>query len=1143
MDGPFCALLQAVGPFSGGPNEDAFTWLLKLDRLALALGCADNSKLAVALSKLDGTAYNWSESSVFPVWETFKAGFLSRFCDDPKLMRQRFHRCKQLQGEGVRSFADRFKVLAVRARMHDAEELADKFLGGLIPALYDRVIVACPTSFDDTVEKAIYFEQKLRLNNRSHVLDATDQEQRLQPSGRDRQFRPPPNSGLGHAGLRSRPGPGPYHGEFLDRGPRSQPQGGTAGNPSTSNRVDSLNRDFGRMSINTFQRQGGDPAFPRANEYSHPICQSCGHPGHMTSGCPNQSRARAHQFMTITTVSPVASSACIPLEEDWSDWEDDLSDDDFSSAPSQGSRTTTTSEQPRHHTPPPPTTLSQSNMTVLHATDEDVVIYTGAPPTQGECEPRIGARWADQPVRSRLQDNSGVPSIMEHMEIDQLPTIPRPRLRKPFPSNPSEIPARDLTGVQPGGPKVIRRAPQPKTVRFQDEVLPTNTLTPLNKPGDGLGRHEVKILEELLSMLKIRNIGVEEMANTRMRNILMALSDRLHDYANGRDPKPPIPNMPLRPVELYHVVSEPTLPDLTSTESKEEIPIRDLNPSRCLYYDVLRAPVKVYGIKVLAVIDSGASACAVSQSLVQKLGLLDSVEEVDAMYRNADSVLCQGAGLLRDMPVQIGSLLLKVDGLVIASASYDLLLGVDYLSAAGASISFVDKTLEFSVGKNLRSKIPIRFTTLEAHTNPAINTLTSSNSVPPQSEFTEPVTRPDWALICVTRDLILSNPGMVHFIPESFDDAVNQLRQGYSFDQSFSPSTMSFCHKVLNRAAIHGLITPDVLDDKVRDGPIIDIMVLEQSEPSGPIPEFTLHGIPLDMGQQLTHNEALGFFNLLSSFDDVFSTDKADLGCTDVIMHTIDTGDAKPFKIPSYKLSYGEKDVVRSELKRMLDAGVIEPCNSPWSSPIVLVPKPHSPGELRWCQNFIRLNSITRNIDAYRSPDVRAIIDSMGKSHVFSVYDLTASYWQILVHPDSRDKTAFSVPYLGTYPASLATNPNDRYPTPYTGQFRYRRLPMGLVGAAATMTRLMDVVLAPGSDCATTYIDDICIHNPHLETHERDVKKVLTLLRNAVCTHSRLGTRGARLKLSVKKSKTATDSVCLLGFSRQCLITWGRSSP
>ena len=73
--------------------------------------------------------------------------------------------------------------------------------------------------------------------------------------------------------------------------------------------------------------------------------------------------------MTITPVWPVASSACIPLEEDWSDWEDDLSDEDFSATPSQDLLPTqgpytsykappTAASGPALFTPPPPPPLA-----------------------------------------------------------------------------------------------------------------------------------------------------------------------------------------------------------------------------------------------------------------------------------------------------------------------------------------------------------------------------------------------------------------------------------------------------------------------------------------------------------------------------------------------------------------------------------------------------------------------------------------------------------------------------------------------------------------------------------------------------------------------------------------------------------------
>ncbi|XP_061179408.1 uncharacterized protein LOC133188032 [Saccostrea echinata] len=72
---------------------------------------------------------------------------------------------------------------------------------------------------------------------------------------------------------------------------------------------------------------------------------------------------------------------------------------------------------------------------------------------------------------------------------------------------------------------------------------------------------------------------------------------------------------------------------------------------------------------------------------------------------------------------------------------------------------------------------------------------------------------------------------------------------------------------------------------------------------------------------------------------DVFVGSDGNLGRTDLTAHKIDTGGAKPIKLPPRRLPISQRDVAEHEIENMLQKGVIEPINSPWASPIVLVKK------------------------------------------------------------------------------------------------------------------------------------------------------------------------------------------------------------
>ena len=83
----------------------------------------------------------------------------------------------------------------------------------------------------------------------------------------------------------------------------------------------------------------------------------------------------------------------------------------------------------------------------------------------------------------------------------------------------------------------------------------------------------------------------------------------------------------------------------------------------------------------------------------------------------------------------------------------------------------------------------------------------------------------------------------------------------------------------------------------------------------------------------------------------------------------------------------------------MLTGGQIEPSDSPWSSPVVLVTK--KDGGTRFCIDYRQLNDATTK-DAYPLPQIDDTLDMLAGKQWFSTLDLASGYWQVSLSQESR---------------------------------------------------------------------------------------------------------------------------------------------
>ncbi|GFW71823.1 transposon Tf2-11 polyprotein [Trichonephila clavipes] len=120
-----------------------------------------------------------------------------------------------------------------------------------------------------------------------------------------------------------------------------------------------------------------------------------------------------------------------------------------------------------------------------------------------------------------------------------------------------------------------------------------------------------------------------------------------------------------------------------------------------------------------------------------------------------------------------------------------------------------------------------------------------------------------------------------------------------------------------------------------------------------------------------------------------------------------------PVAVPPYRTNPSKKEILKQEIDRLLSEGIIEECESPYASPVVLIPKPN--GTFRLCIDYRKLNEITV-ADTYPLPLPRMddLLHQAKLTPFMSTLDLRAGYHQVKVHVEDQDKTAFVCPF-GTY--------------------------------------------------------------------------------------------------------------------------------
>ncbi|KAL4384914.1 hypothetical protein GQ457_15G017330 [Hibiscus cannabinus] len=207
-----------------------------------------------------------------------------------------------------------------------------------------------------------------------------------------------------------------------------------------------------------------------------------------------------------------------------------------------------------------------------------------------------------------------------------------------------------------------------------------------------------------------------------------------------------------------------------------------------------------------------------------------------------------------------------------------------------------------------------------------------------------------------------------------------------------------------------------------------------------------------------------------------------------ICMHKILLDDNhKPTVDAQRRLNQAMKDVVRKEILKWLDAGIIYPISdSEWVSPVQCVPKKggmtvisNEKNELiptrtvtgwRVCMDYRKLNKATRK-DHFPLPFIDQMLDRLPGKQFYCFLDGYSGYNQIAIAPKDQSKTTFTCPY---------------------GTFTFRRISFGLCNAPATFQRCMTAIFSDlNEDCLEIFMDDFSTFGENFDNYLSNLEKVL----------------------------------------------------
>ncbi|UYV79552.1 K02A2.6-like [Cordylochernes scorpioides] len=473
--------------------------------------------------------------------------------------------------------------------------------------------------------------------------------------------------------------------------------------------------------------------------------------------------------------------------------------------------------------------------------------------------------------------------------------------------------------------------------------------------------------------------------------------------------------------------------------------------------------IKIEGKMTRALVDSGASYSVISERFRLKLRKI-MFAETDVTLRVANGKIVRPKGRCT-LKLDLNGLQESFEFVVMEDCSHEVILGWNFLKLSRAIIDSADDTLflEKCLFEDTPKNSSPLYSELEYRIEPASIQLIEVASRDISN---------DAIVVAECRKELLLERELT--APSSVISLTNNRGKLWVVNWSPYPKLIPQGMHVADSAVIE-----DSQLCTLADCNQVETEAEHSEDPK--ISEFFID-------DSLVESQKEKLRNLLKNYTDIFEFSKRKQFKDVNVKHRINTGDHLPTKQRPYRVAPRERQIIQDEVNKMEKLDIIQPSESPWASPVVLIRK--KDGSWRFCVDYRRLNKITKK-DVYPLPRIDDTLDCLRGARFYSSMDLQSGYWQIDVEESDREKTAFITP---------------------DGLYEFKVMPFGLCNAPATFKRMIDNLLKGLKwTICLCYLDDIIVFSDGFEEHLRRLQLVLNCLKKAgLCLNSKKCKFGAK---------------------------------